>query len=71
MSGYQFLTSVIQVPKEWPVKTGPEIFIRVIERAMILHRSGQRVVVSIDAMPALITDDENYRGYILERIEEV
>ena len=71
MSGYQFLTSEIQVPEEWPVEGGRAMFKDIIERAIILHCSGERVVVRIEAVSALITEDENQRGYRLERIEEM
>ena len=71
MSGFQFLTPEIQVPEEWSVEAGRKMFTDIAKKAITLHHSGQRVIVSIDGMSALVTDDKNQRGYRFERIEEV
>lgn len=71
MSEYESLTSEIQVPKDWPVKTGRNVIIHLVESAINRHRSGQKVIFIIGKVSALITDNETSPGYVLKKIEEM
>lgn len=71
MSEYQYLTSEIQVPKEWPVEIARQLFVHFVENAITRHRRGQRVVITIENVSALVTKIENKPKYLLERIEEM
>lgn len=71
MSEYQYLTSEIQVPKEWQVDIARQVFVDFVKKAIIHYRRGQRVVVTINNVSALINKVENTPKYLLERIEEM
>nr|CCQ19189.1 conserved hypothetical protein BV12-like [Cotesia sesamiae Kitale bracovirus] len=71
MSEYQYLTSEIQVPKEWQVDIARQVFVDFVKKAIIHYRRGQRVVVTINNVSALINKVENTPKYLLERIEEI
>ncbi|XP_044582816.1 uncharacterized protein LOC123263846 isoform X2 [Cotesia glomerata] len=71
MSEYQYLTSEIQVPKEWPVNIARQLFEHLVKNATIRHRKGQQVVVTIENVSAVVTKFKNKPGYILEKIEEI
>nr|AGO14407.1 BV12 family protein [Cotesia sesamiae Mombasa bracovirus] len=71
MSEYQYLTSEIQVPKEWQVEIARQLFVNFVKNAIIRYRRGQRVVITIKNVSALITKVENKPKYLLERIEEI
>ncbi|KAG8033949.1 hypothetical protein G9C98_008430 [Cotesia typhae] len=71
MSEYQYLTSEIQVPKEWQVDIARQVFVDFVKNAIIRYRRGQRVVITIKNVSALITKVENEPKYLLEKIEEM
>ncbi|XP_074114578.1 uncharacterized protein LOC141537474 [Cotesia typhae] len=71
MSEYQYLTSEIQVPKEWQVDIARQVFVDFVKNAIIRYRRGQRVVITIKNVSALITKVENEPKYLLEKIEEI
>lgn len=68
MSQYQYLTSEIQVPKEWPVEIARQLFVRFVENAITRHRRGQQVVITIENVSAIVIKVENKPKYLLERI---
>nr|ACE75222.1 conserved hypothetical protein [Glyptapanteles flavicoxis] len=71
MNEYQYLTSKIQVPKEWPVEAGRNMFIYVVQDAISHHELGQRTVLTIEKVSALVTSNKNTPGYLLEKIEKI
>ncbi len=71
MNEYQYLTSKIQVPKEWPVEAGRNMFIYVVQDAISHHELGQRTVLTIEKVSALVTSNKNTPGYLLEKIEKM
>ncbi len=72
MSEYQYLTSEIQVPKEWPVEVGRNMIIHIVQDAIDHHEfKGQQTVLTIEKVSALVTANKNKPGYLLEKIEEM
>nr|CCQ19270.1 BV12-like [Cotesia sesamiae Kitale bracovirus] len=71
MNEYQALTPDIQVPKEWPVDGLENIVTFLIQDVINCHRSGKKVVMTVNNVSAVIKENRAKPGFLLKKIKEI
>lgn len=71
MSEYQYFSSEIIVPKEWPLNTGGYLIPVAVDQAISNHQSGVKISLTVSDVTGLVIDNENGPGYIFKKIEEM
>lgn len=71
MNEYQALTPDIQVPKEWPVDGLENIVTFLIQDVINCHRSGKKVVMTVNNVSAVIKENRAKPGFLLKKIKEM